>query len=1293
MAEAANDWVVPGASPAGANDWVMPGASNDDWVVPGAGQRQRAQPGSLSFAAQGPGALIESAVRMALGMAGQTAGGLGAGVAAIPDVMRGRGDVAAQGIRAGMEAGGEKLTPKRTIFAPTATFDEQLGHFFEGLREVMGQGMEGVERARGVVGERIHPALRARPEIARTLGEYAFDAPAAAAPLSLARGAVRRKPVTVEGKGARVEEPVPAMEPAFEGTTTPRTGTSSGVPIKLDRLIAGAERDWQLPEPPKPKQIVRQAAQEGLEARAPALGEEGPQAFIGRPGEVPSPPAPQAPRGEAAGQRAGAEPRDFFLEESTHQIDLPRSEVRGGEAYSGGANRRVFETVRFPGPFEQVLANAGRDWATPEAQAKANRELRNAVEQLPPDSPYASLRNMPYDQLELASKQYWREAREQLLEARRADPEAARVQVEAPPAERLTLYGEVERGLAPLPEPLARGAGRPEIAEPPKREVADPRLTDTEQQSILRDLGREAGWEEFGGKLIRDPMSGEAAGRTAWIGQEWYRAMQQIPELRSSPEGVRAVIEKAIAGDKLGAKQKRVLEYLLDEVQYRMEGEGPSRGGGSGTLSANPMFDPKRLGQTAEFLTNKPLEYVRSRTNSLQNVPESAKKSVPTMFKYAREVAFAKERGQRDSVEKNITPEFKRHVEQDYSRAVEDARQQNPKYAPETPKTLAEAIRQTELARREAAKMRMQRQLYQDGYVVKAREGADWKEFRQPTNNLRDLRGPDGALLRVRNDAFDAVNQVVTAHDVARQRQYQKTWMGAAEGISHGVVSWLMWNPLFHGLTTGGKGVIYSLPGKDRGSIVSYGKEAVESLKDRAKFEDMMKHGMQPFGLRAKMEPLGSVPGTVESGLKQLGLEKPYEFYQWVHKNILADIVNTIQAAFYHMRLDQQLKQAERRGEKVTTEKMDVFKTAAAEESNLIGGNLPREQLQEGVYRALGATLFSRGLTVSTLRMLTRAFENNRIIEAYARGKGFTPAEAQAIMKRNRDFMTVSLVMDYIALQAVSNAVNWVTTEMNQEPGGIEGGHFVWENQGSDKSQKWLPTNVFLYPEGGKEDEKTGRGVYASAPIRVARDIVEWVEGVFQVATGQAPKILKNKMGAIPETLIETLQGEDWAGRPLGGTLDAATNLVAKVAPQPFGDIPWAAAEAMKSGNFGFLAAAIEKSFDADTGIPILLGMQPKIAANDPTTIKFATEQSKEERKLWGRVGRVKQMARGMDSEVREAEIESILSEARRIGMTAQRIGQISRVMHAEGPSKSQRRAAQTYQRVQEGEIPPPPNE
>ena len=170
---------------------------------------QRAEPGSVSYALQGAGAGLETAGRMVGQMVGGGAGALGAGIAAIPDVLAGRTEQAAEGIKRGMEEGAQRgvapfeasarlLTGQPTMYAPTQQFEQALGQGMEATKEHLGTVAELAETARGTLAQKIAPeALQGmvgpQGEAARTTAEYGFDAGAVVAPWLGLRGIARQQ--------------------------------------------------------------------------------------------------------------------------------------------------------------------------------------------------------------------------------------------------------------------------------------------------------------------------------------------------------------------------------------------------------------------------------------------------------------------------------------------------------------------------------------------------------------------------------------------------------------------------------------------------------------------------------------------------------------------------------------------------------------------------------------------------------------------------------------------------------------------------------------------------------------------------------------------------------------------------------------------------------------------------------------------------------------------------------------------------------------------------------------------
>ena len=93
-----------------------------------------------------------------------------------------------------------------------------------------------------------------------------------------------------------------------------------------------------------------------------------------------------------------------------------------------------------------------------------------------------------------------------------------------------------------------------------------------EDLAFLRDMAKRSGWAERGGQLIRKAdrnanrwektfaqgRTGEVSGRTNWVGRpEWARGIDLNPEQLS------ALVEKALAGKRLGPKQAAIWEHML----------------------------------------------------------------------------------------------------------------------------------------------------------------------------------------------------------------------------------------------------------------------------------------------------------------------------------------------------------------------------------------------------------------------------------------------------------------------------------------------------------------------------------------------------------------------------------------------------------------------------------------------------------------------------------------------------------------------------------------------------------
>lgn len=138
-------------------------------------------------------------------------------------------------------------------------------------------------------------------------------------------------------------------------------------------------------------------------------------------------------------------------------------------------------------------------------------------------------------------------------------------------------FFELIHGRPMTPEEVAREAEHVarQVIEQRGKVALQPELAallqDPDIRAGLIAMRSEAGWIERGGHLIRDPATGEAAGRTQWIaGAEWWPGRPDGLSERS----VRRAVDKALAGDKLTAAEARTVQYMADYERARLGVEG-----------------------------------------------------------------------------------------------------------------------------------------------------------------------------------------------------------------------------------------------------------------------------------------------------------------------------------------------------------------------------------------------------------------------------------------------------------------------------------------------------------------------------------------------------------------------------------------------------------------------------------------------------------------------------------------------------------------------------------------------
>lgn len=109
--------------------------------------------------------------------------------------------------------------------------------------------------------------------------------------------------------------------------------------------------------------------------------------------------------------------------------------------------------------------------------------------------------------------------------------------------------------------------------DPFARRPATDRVKDTaELQTELREIAKDAGWDTVGGKIIRAPeYEGDpnppVIGRTPWLPRaDWWPGRPG----KFNVEETNQIIEKAIAGERLGSKQREYLEYLVEIADARI---------------------------------------------------------------------------------------------------------------------------------------------------------------------------------------------------------------------------------------------------------------------------------------------------------------------------------------------------------------------------------------------------------------------------------------------------------------------------------------------------------------------------------------------------------------------------------------------------------------------------------------------------------------------------------------------------------------------------------------------------
>lgn len=106
-----------------------------------------------------------------------------------------------------------------------------------------------------------------------------------------------------------------------------------------------------------------------------------------------------------------------------------------------------------------------------------------------------------------------------------------------------------------------------------KVHLRDARLAREEFRAELRRRAHEAGWQEIGGRIIREDSTdckSPVVGRTKWIPYaEWFARMQQDDGARvdGGREAVAKAVDLALRGWRMTPQQRRTVKWLLNDFE------------------------------------------------------------------------------------------------------------------------------------------------------------------------------------------------------------------------------------------------------------------------------------------------------------------------------------------------------------------------------------------------------------------------------------------------------------------------------------------------------------------------------------------------------------------------------------------------------------------------------------------------------------------------------------------------------------------------------------------------------
>lgn len=686
---------------------------------------------------------------------------------------------------------------------------------------------------------------------------------------------------------------------------------------------------------------------------------------------------------------------------------------------------------------------------------------------------------------------------------------------------------------------------------------------------------------------------------------------------------------------------------------------------GPGTLGAfgfNPTIFKRGLKAMANALDRNTPKAARGWMDAAQGARDVALPGLGTAWAYARKVAAAKQAAEHDIYHKTDLPTLTR----DWNSAMTAARVLDPNYMQTLarPTTVREVIQQTELARRHTAKIEMHREALASGMASPVPLPGYSRVM------LEDMLTKSGRPLWVLNEAKPIFEQMVGAHDVAAQTLRNKSLLGAAEALNHASVGVIMIDPMFHALTVAGRAAPFVLNKAGGNSVLFKLGDAGRLLQDRdAMYQLFKERGYQPMRVRQSMNALGGQMGTVEKIFRDNGLGKPYDFWHYVHNKIMVGTVNRIQAAVYLMKVDDLLKDGFPR---------DVAETSASRFANMIGGNLPKEEMNAVWHQILGASLFSRGYTSTVVRQTTRAIVQDKILMAALQRKGYSPDMVAKAVDAHRADLAKALMLDYFVMQATGNIINYAMTADVEDRNGKVRRHWAFENKPRDRPMGTKPdASDYLFPDRiaiGKTKDGT-QDLYMENPLRTTRDQFLFFMQGKELAAGEKPRWLSRKIGTVLGLAEDTALGEQRGGRPMRDSLDVAANVADRMTPFDFRS----AAEATRLASFDYFTDALSSALSDPviTGLKVI-GLQPHPENPDPTAAASRKVQAAQN-KVWAEAAEIRSHWDKMGEGARAAAVKRMEAIGPKVGIKEHTL---ERYMSEQEATKGQRKRARQGEEI-----------